>query len=418
MIEYVIKRNGETEKFSSDKLNKWAEYAAKVGGNWSEIAQKTFQRLQNYCKTTDIHDTMVAVCLDKKSMEYSRVASRLEYAEIRKGMQQKLGFDDRADFKTIYETFLNLGLWSKEDLPAYSSNLESIYQEVIKERLDYWQVKQWTEKYAIRYEGVVVETPHIGYIGIALALFGDTEEAKKFALQLVKGQTNLPTPALNGLRNGDWDTISCCVISAGDETDSIGVANYVAYRMTAKKAGIGIEYTTRSKGDSVKNGRVEHLGKWPIYKALDREVKLLTQVTRGGNATATILCIDPEIENAILWKSQRTDIEQRIDKLDYEFGYNDAFVEAVVKGKDWYLFSLADAPKLYELFYTASVDDYNSEVQSLLEKKVKHKKIPARELLGIFLTVRQETGRFYDNNLSRTNTHTPFVDVIRQSNLC
>ena len=418
MIEYVVKRDGSAEKFDCNKLNKWAEYATSTGGNWSEIAQKTFKRLQNYCKTTDIHDTMVAVCLDKKSLEYSRVASRLEYAEIRKGMQINLGFDDRSSFKTIYSKFLELGLWDKNSLPEYSENMEEVYKEVTSVRLEYWQVKQWTEKYAVKFDGDVVETPHIGYMGLALALFGNTPEAREYALALVNGKINLPTPALNGLRNGDWDTISCCVISAGDNVESIGAANYLAYRMTAKKAGIGIEYTTRSKGDSVKQGRVEHLGKHPILKTLDREVKTMTQITRGGNATATVLCIDPEIENLILIKSQRVDIEQRIDKLDYEFGYNDAFLQAVIKDEDWYLFSLADAPYLYDLFYTAFANEYNQEVQKLLSAGTKHKKLKARELLSSFLTVRQETGRYYDNNLTRTNQHTPFIDVIRQSNLC
>lgn len=418
MLEYVIKRDGSKEKFNPEKLNKWAEYATQVGGNWSEIAQQTFKRLQDNCKTTDIHDTMVAVCLDKKSLEYSRVASRLEYAEIRKGMQQQLNFDDRVDFKTIYKAFLDQGIWSKDELPAYSNNLEDIYSEVTKVHLDFWQVKQWIEKYSIKRNGVAIETPHLGYMGIALALFGDTQEAKEYALALVNGKINLPTPALNGLRNGDWDTISCCVISAGDNTDSLGTAHYIAYRMTAKKAGIGFEYTTRSKGDSVKGGRVEHLGKWPLLKTLDREVKCLTQITRGGNATVTMLCIDPEIENALLWKSQRVDIEQRIDKLDYEFGYNDAFLQAVIKNESWYLFSLADAPVLYELFYTAHAEEYNLEVTGLLTSGVKHKKVQARDILTSFLTVRQETGRYYDNNLTRTNQHTPFIDVIRQSNLC
>lgn len=418
MIEYVVKRDGSTEKFDPVKLNKWAEYATAVGGNWSEIAQKTFKRLQNYCKTTDIHDTMVSVCLAKQSLEYSRVASRLEFAEIRKGMQYKLGFDDRKDFKTIYAKLIEIGVWDKNSLPEYSEKIEQMYAEIITVRLDYWQVKQWVEKYAVKVDGVVVETPHIGYTGLALALFGDTDEAREYAMCLAQGKINLPTPALNGLRNGDWDTISCCVISAGDNVESIGAANYLAYRMTAKKAGIGIEYTTRSKGDSVKQGRIEHLGKHPILKTLDREVKTMTQITRGGNATATILCIDPEIENLILVKSQRIDIEQRIDKLDYEFGYNDAFLQAVIKDEPWYLFSLVDAPKLYDLFYTAFATECNQEVNLLLSNGVKHKKIQARELLGLFLTVRQETGRYYDNNLTRTNQHTPFIDVIRQSNLC
>ena len=418
MIEYVTKRDGSKEKFDSAKLNKWAEYATKVGGNWSEIAQKTFKRLQDGCSTSDIQETMVAVCLDKQSLEYSRVASRLEFAEIRKGMLNKFGIDDRASFKEIYNALLTNGVWDKGSLPEYSPAFEEWYEDVKQTRLEYWQVKQWVDKYACRIDDVVVETPHIGFLGIALALFGNDEKAKEYALGLVQGKINLPTPALNGLRNGDWDTISCCVISAGDDVDSIGVANYIAYRMTSKKAGIGIEYTTRSKDDPVKGGRVRHLGKWPILKTIDREVKTMTQITRGGNATVTVLCIDPEIESLLLYKSQRIDIEQRIDKLDYEFGYNDAFVQAVVENKDWYLFSLQDAPDVYEAFYTAKATEYNALVGDKVKNGVRHTKLKARDLLSTFLTIRQETGRYYDNNLTRTNTHTPFLDVIRQSNLC
>jgi ribonucleoside-diphosphate reductase alpha chain len=418
MIKTVIKRDGSKEPFQAEKLNRWAEYATKMGGSWSEIAQKTFKRLTDPCTSKDIHDIMVDVCLEKQTMEYSRIAARLEFAEIRKGMQHIFGVDDNNSFKEIFDKLIGHGLWDKSSLPEYNVLWEDWYQELRQTRMEYWQIKQWADKYAVRHNDVVVETPHIGLMGIALALYGDTQESFDYAKALVEGKVNLPTPALNGLRNGDWDTISCCVISGGDTVDSIGVADYLAYRMTAKKSGIGIEFTTRSKGDSVKNGRVKHLGKWNIYKMVDRSVKAMTQVTRGGNATVTVLAIDPEIENILFWKSQRVDIEQRIDKLDYEFGYNDAFFQAVVKNEPWYLFGLTDAPDLYDLFYYAKADTYNEAVNNHLNKGTKHKKISARDLLSKFLTVRQETGRFYDHNLTRTNEHTPFTDIIRQSNLC
>lgn len=739
-IKNVTKRDGSKEKFSPDKLNKWAEYAAEVGGNWSEIALKTFKRLNDDCTTQDIHETMIDVCIEYQSIEYSRVAARLEYAEIRKGMQYVLNFDDTESFKTILETFEDLNLWDGSTIPAYNPRWEKWFNTLKEQRFEYWQIKQWVDKYAIRIQDVIVETPAIGMLGIALSLFGDTALAFKYAQALVKGKINLPTPALNGCRNGDFDTISCCVISGSDTTESIGVAEHIAYRMTGKKAGIGIELTTRSKGDSVKGGRVKHLGKWPLYKHIDRSVKCMcyddetevltnngfklfrdlepedlvaqvhddrsltfvtpseyvalpfkgtmyhfhkkgvdvrvtdnhqmahrkinyddknrqmsegyefiradeftprrttawdfggeykgtykhltdfdrlqiayqadgslcentttvnsyrfsllkerkkeelfglldkngleyhntknnkvgysavdretgygtykifrikkpefelhknldwvydrdwtktaaleffeelskwdgdfknsgnqivcyntakkdcadavqyvatvanlrssinfydgcyrtyvydidcvtgeatkvdtseydgivycvtvpthvlvvrrngytnvcgnTQITRGGNATTTALCIDPEIENIILWKSQRIDIEQRIDKLDYSFGYNDAFLEAVVGDGDWYLFSIADAPKVYDAFYTYSAQKYNKVVDEHLSRNVPHKKIKARDLVKSYLTIRQETGRFYDINLTRVNTHTPFIDTIRQSNLC
>ena len=199
MIEYVTKRDGSKEAFDPSKLNKWAEYATKVGGNWSEIAQKTFKRLQDGCTTSDIHETMVSVCLDKQSLEYSRVASRLEFAEIRKGMLNKFGIDDRASFKEIYDALISAGVWDSNSLPSYNERFEDWYEEVKQTRLEYWQVKQWVDKYACRIDDVVVETPHIGFMGISLALFGNDVKARDYALGLVQGKINLPTPALTGV---------------------------------------------------------------------------------------------------------------------------------------------------------------------------------------------------------------------------
>lgn len=418
MIHNITKRDGSTEEFSSDKLNKWAEYATKVGGNWGEIARNTFKRLSEGCTSQDVHDTMIDVCLQKETIEYSRVAARLEVASIRKNMQYILSVDDRSNFKDIYEAMLDFGVWDDSVFPGYSPEWEEVYSNLSKIKMEYWQLKQWTDKYSCRIDDVVVETPAVGLLGIALSLLGDNQEAYEYAEALVNGEINLPTPALNGCRNGDFDTISCCVIEGGDTTESLGVANHIAYRMTAKKAGIGISLTTRTKGDNVKGGKVKHLGKSPLYKMVLNSVRSMTQISRGGNATMTIMAVDPEIENVLLWKSQRVDIEQRIDKMDYEFGYNDAFLKAVVEDSDWTLISYGDAPEVYDSFYVDSAEEYLEIVSKALGRGVKNTTVKARDLLKTYLTIRQETGRFYDNNLTRTNTHTPFLDVIRQSNLC
>lgn len=415
MIEYVVKRDGTVEKFSADKLNRWAEYATEVGGNWSDVALSTLKRLSNKCSTQDILQTMIDTCLYKETIEYSRIASRLEFAKVRKNMDYILNVNDSNSFKDILNTYLEWDIWDEETLPNYNPLWEEWYTELKNTRLEYWQVKQWGDKYACKIQDHTIETPHIGVLGIALAIHGDTDNAFNLAKALIEGKINLPTPALNGCRNGDFNTISCCVISCGDTTDSIGVANHIAYSMTAKKAGIGIEMTTRSKGSPVKGGRVKHLGKHPIYKMIDRSVKTLTQITRGGNATTTVTCLDPEIEEVILWKSQRSDIETRIDKLDYSFAYNNAFVEAVVNDKEWFLFDYKEASEVYDWFYKP-VSTYDEALA--FSKKYPCKTIKARDLLKLFLTTRQESGRFYDVNITRMNEHTPFLDYIRQSNLC
>lgn len=419
MIKEVIKADGSVEKFDLDKLSKWAKYASKVGGDWSELAIETFTKLPELCHSKDIHQAMIDVCYSKQDLVYSRVASRLETAQLRKNIERQLGIKvNKASFKEIRDTLIDNGVWCKETTPEYSEQQEDLFEELKQVDLESWQVSQWVDKYLLKLDGVTVETPVIAAIGIGLGLHGDTQDAYDLARDIIYSRTNLPTPVLNGIRNGDFNGVSCCVISAGDSVESIEVAQHLAVRMTAKKAGIGIEFTTRSKGSDVKGGRIKHLGKHPIYKHTDSGVKQFTQETRGGSATVGFTCIDPEVYNIALWKSQRIDIEQRLDRLDYSFIFNDAFLDAVINRKDWYLFDYNDAKAVHAAFYTHSVSDYNFLVDAHIKSGVKHEKVQALDLIKHVLMIRQETGRMYFFNVSRANTHTPFLDIIKLSNLC
>lgn len=418
MIKEVIKADGSIEKFDLDKLSKWAKYAAKVGGDWSELAIETFTKLPELCHSKDIHQAMIDVCYVKQDLVYSRVAARLETAQLRKNIERQLHIKvNKVAFKEIRDILIEKGIWCRDTIPVYSEKQEQLFEELKQVDLESWQISQWSDKYLLKYNDVVVETPVIAAIGIGLGLHGDTQDAYDLAADIVHSRTNLPTPVLNGIRNGDFNGVSCCVISAGDSVESIEVAQHLAVRMTAKKAGIGVEFTTRSKGSDVKGGLVKHLGKHSIYKHTDSGVKEFLQQTRGGSATVGFTCIDPEVYNIALWKSQRVDIEQRLDRLDYSFIFNDAFFDAVINRKDWYLFDYNDAKAIHAAFYTHSVSDYNFLVDAHIKSGVKHEKVQALDLLKHILMIRQETGRMYCFNVSRANTHTPFLDVIKLSNL-
>lgn len=413
----VIKRDGTIQPFDEAKLNRWASYAARDDVEWGIIARETFKRLPEVCTSQQIHETMINVCLAQESLEFSRFAARLLIASIRKNMEKHLGITDKDPFHKIEQHMHDAGLWDlwEEDDATY---LDDIYKDLYNYRFEYWQIKQWMDKYALKIDSDVVETPHIGLLGIAAGTFDDKEKIKTYANFLVQGYINLPTPVLNGVRNGDFDSISCCVISGGDSVDSIGVASHIAYKMTAKKAGIGIELTTRSIGAPVKGGRVEHLGKHPLYKEIDAAVKMFTQVSRGGSATVTYTCIDPELEKLLLLKTQKIDEKQRIDKIDYSLGYCDAFVEAVVQNKDWFLFDYLLHKEAHEALYNPKTTYADFEALANNYNIPSNSRIPARTILKSYLTSRQETGRIYCINLSRANSHTPFTDTIRLSNLC
>lgn len=417
MIKSIIKADGSEQPFDAKKINRWGQYAAKHGGDWTSVVLETVRRLPETAHSKDVHQTMIDVCVEKESIEYSRIAARLQLAAIRKHMDRHC-MRDTEDFTDIATKFCEMGVWSDKVIPKPNKRWNQWYYELYEIRLEHWQIVQFVDKYGLKYKGETIETPHIAALGIGLAHHGDSEKAFDLAKAILKGQVNLPTPALNGGRNGDFDAVSCCVITGGDSIPSIGVAEHIAYSMTAKKAGIGIEFQTRSKGAKVKGGRTTHLGKHGIYATVDKSVKMFTQVTRGGSATVSYVCIDPEVMDMLMWKTQKIDRERRLDKLDYAFVYNDAFVEAVRKNEDWYLFCLQDAPLVHESFYTDTVDGYKAIVQHAIGLGIPHIKVNAQDMLKRYLTSRQETGRLYCTNVSRANKHTPFTDRISLSNLC
>ena len=384
----IRKRSGELQLFDRSKIDRWAAFATQHAVDWKEVSDLTLQRLPPETTSAEIHAVMIDVCLDKESVNFSRVAARLLYAQLRKAMMLK-DISDKSDFHVIMKRFVSLGLWTEFD---YKPEMESQYAELYNTRLEYWQVKQWVDKYGLKLDGECIETPHMGALALGYSIFKD-DPAKAFELAkaVISGKLNLPTPVVNGVRNGDWNTISCSVIEGGDSIDSIAVADHLAYMQTARKAGIGIRYDTRSIGDPVRNGAVAHLGKLPIYSSTDKSVKMFTQVTRGGSATVTFSVYDPEVMEIIMVKSQRTPENKRIDKLDYSMAYDDNFLNAVIN---------------------------NETIQTESILGIKGESYKARDILKAFLTVRKETGRLYCVNLSVANRHTPFVDPITQSNLC
>jgi len=423
----VIKKDNTHVSFDTGKVRNWVVWGVREVKDLQErismeytILTETLSRLPERVTTEEIHQVMINVCLDKEEMEYSRVAGKLELASIYKNQERLLGLykPQTATFSEVLDIMESKGLWKGEwleDEALFDPKIDDWLIELESYDLEFWTVKQWSDKYSLSIDKLAVETPAIGCLGIAIAYHGVTDLAFEVAKDLITAKLNLPTPALNGCRNGNFNSISCCLLEGGDNTESVDVAEFIASQMTSKKAGIGITLDTRSKGDPVRGGEVTHLGKQPLYKAIEAAVKKYTQVTRGGSATMTFKAIDPDIEKILLFKTQKCDLATRVDKIDYNFAYNDAFAKAVLLDEDWYLFSKYWAPDIHDNFHSENYEDY---VRAELKKGTPHTKVKAMDIVKQFGASRGETGRMYCINVTTTNKHTPFIDIIHQSNLC
>jgi ribonucleoside-diphosphate reductase alpha subunit len=420
----VIKRDGRVENLNPSKINSMVEWAvhADLNVQWSEIVMDAMEKLGSAQLTSDnIQSALIKSCLDKDTESHNKVAGRLLLGDLRKKI--KFGKDDFTEF---YRYMVLNKFWIDMEL----SNWELCQAEkAINSNQDlkygYPTLRQFSDKYAIRdHDGQLLEHPQFMYMGIALARFKNYSMGRVISYynKISTHKISLPSPQLSTTRTPSNGGVSCVVITGGDTLQGIESAKHIAFLATAASAGIGIEMDVRSPGDDVRNGYAKAGGKLPHYRTLSAVVKEVKQSNRGGSATVTFTCFDPEVRNLLKLKLPRTPDDRKIDKLDYSFAVNSSFLRRAAKRQDWALVSRVDSPELHEAFYMADSELFDTIMDDVLANPlIKKQVVNAFDILDQFLESRQEIGRYYETNINHMNSHTPFnpaITPIRQSNLC
>lgn len=428
MTIYVLKRDNKRQLFDAHKINQWAKWADVSGEYWSGVVLQLKGRIRDGIATDDIQNNLIQICIDEEP-KLPQVAARLLMGKIYKELE--LNGVNKHDFVSAVDTLNSLGMWEYSSLDQ--DELETLGKAIDHSKdltYSYASVRQFYDKYALKVDGKVVETPQIAFMGIAIKLMAGSpvEEIIKFYQLLSDQVLNLPTPTLNGARTPLQPSPSCVVISGGDTIDSIGSALHSAYTYTAARGGIGIEFSVRAEGEPVKGGRVAHSGKNSIYRHTLASVNTLTQVTRGGSACVTYTCLDPEVEDLLTLKMQRTADSYRIDHLDYSLSVNNAFLRCVARNEPWLLASVRYAPKLHEAYYSGCEETFDKEYMNVWDEYLTEgtdlnkygKVVSAREVILKFISARAETGRNYLHFVDNANKYKPFIDEdkVRLSNLC
>lgn len=430
MIEKVIKRDSTIEDFSIEKLSKWGMWASVVGVDYKKLMFETFNRINKpICKTSELHDVFIKTCLDKKDEPHSKMAGRLYLGVVYK--RAFGGHDSIPSLVEVYHNLVNLGYWCNmgySDDELYVINSKIINHDIDKQ-YTYSQIKQIADKYGVKdkVNNQYFESPQFTFIRVAMACSMD-EKNSYVKLQFVESyykalaieqSLSAPTPNYSNLGTTNYGLASCCLIKANDTAPSIATAHYIADQMTCASSGIGHHLTSRSKGDGVKNGTIEHKGKLPYYRVLQASIKANVQSSRGGSATTYIICNDPEIYDLIKARSVTTPQEKRVGGIDYAFSHIKEFRKRVANNQDWPLFSYQGNEDLYESMYLKDTSIFEKK---LMEYEEKNKQsivyVNARQLMLSQLKEEYETGRAYEFNIDEVNRHTSFKEPIYQSNLC
>jgi ribonucleoside-diphosphate reductase alpha chain len=421
-INTVVKGDGTEVPFDADKPNKMAEWASNLGVCWSSVVLAAFRGLTDRCSTKDIQTALIDECASRRDKAHMEMAARLYTGTMYKNAHG--GFEVRPDLYDFYTDMVTSSIWEEMDYDA--SEIEYL-GEILDHDKDlnykYSTVKQITERYSKKRNGLNCETPQFTFMGISMKVMEvmpkerRLEDVIKLYTYLSDLKINMPTPFLSGLRTMFKGYASCAVWKGGDTAKSLDIVTSIAYDMTCAGAGLGGMIQTRSVGDSVRNGTIIHTGKLPYYRYIQGAVKATKQEQRGGGGTVHYTALDPEIETLLRLKHPTTVVEKQIRGLDYSVGTNKFFAEVANNNGMWMLMSYADCPELHEALYGCS--EKFAEIYKEYERSVKPRTyIDAKDLLKLALNQRSDTGRIYFHWTDELNLHTPFKETIYSLNLC
>ena len=425
MIKTIIKRDGSLEEFSPKKVNGWGEWAAKTLGthvNWSAIVIEAVSKCPEICSSKQLQETLISTCLSQKTWEYNRMAGRL-YSNL---LDRIIYDNKKPTIQQLHETLFNDGLMVKL---GYDDSDYAEIEKIIDHKQDlkypHYQINQIRFKYSLRnkVDNKEYETPQFVYMRMAMALAENEKEnrithVQKWYEHFSHNRINPPTPNFVNLGTSLKGYASCCLYSTSDDAQSLAAGDHIAYMMTCMSAGIGSHIKTRSLGDPVRGGVIQHQGKLPYYRALVGAVQANLQNGRGGAATVHYTAYDPEVEVIQKLRHPMTPTNKKIAGCHYSFGSNKSFARKVARNEDVALFSYLDQPELYEAQYAKDQKVFDKLYEEYVNSGKVKIKLNARELLLGALTQSYETGVHYLHQTDTMNQHTPHKDIIYSSNLC
>jgi ribonucleoside-diphosphate reductase alpha chain len=306
------------------------------------------------------------------------------------------------------------------------AEVESVINHALDFKCAHYELHQLRLKYALRNKttGEEYESSQFVYMRMAMALAEQSpkevrmQDVAKWYEHLSHKRLNAPTPNFVNLGTELDGYASCCLYTTKDSVASLACGDHIALMMTAMSAGIGSHIKTRSIGDSVRNGLIEHQGKLGYYRSTIGAIGANLQNGRGGAASIFYTAYDPEVSMIQKLKNPMTPDSKRARGADYAFMFNKFFARKVAKNEEVALFSYKDAPDLYEAMFSKDGSLFEKLYNQFLVSDNKRTMVNARSVAVGALNEGIETGRHYLANMEAINQHTPFKEQINSSNLC
>lgn len=423
----VVKRNGEREMFSFDKILKRVTCLGKdhLSINYTSLVQKIIDRLYDGIHTSLIDELTAQQCasLITTHYDYGILASRILISNHHKNTS--------SDYKEVIEK-----LYQYKDVNGKASPLvnQAFYDIVMEmhekfqnllnyERdylFSYFGFKTLERAYLIRLNEVIVERPQHMWLRVAIAIHGrDFEKVRTTYNYMSQKYFTHATPTLFNAGLQRQQMSSCYLLTMQDDSiEGIYETLTDCAKISKWAGGIGLScHNIRASGSHIRGTNGTSNGLVPMLRVFNNTARYVDQGGGRRNGSFAIY-LEPwhkDIYNFLEMKKNHGDEEQRARDLFYALWIPDLFMERVQEGAEWTLMcpdecqGLSDVyGEAFEMLYT----DY--------EKQGRGQKISARTLWFKILDSQIETGTPYMlyKDACNRKSNQQNLGTIKSSNLC
>jgi len=249
---------------------------------------------------------------------------------------------------------------------------------------------------------------------------GDKEVARTIADEIINQRYQPATPTfLNAGRKRRGELVSCFLVQATDDMNSIGRVINSALQLSRIGGGVGVNLSNlRAAGDPIKQIENASSGVIPVMKLLEDSFSYSNQLGQRNGAGAVYLNVfHPDIVSFLSTKKENADEKIRVKTLSLGLVVPDKFYELAAHDEQMYLFSPYDVERIYNrpFAYVDITKEYENMVNN---EEIRKSKISARELENEISKLQQESGYPYIVNIDTANRENPVYGTITMSNLC
>jgi ribonucleoside-diphosphate reductase alpha chain len=419
---FVIKRNGEKQEVSFDKILKRIKSLGKDSGmtnvNYSSLCLKVIDQLYDGIPTAKLDELAAEQCASMNTIhyDYGKLASLISISNLQKKTS--------GDFFSVGELLHANDLLSNEVWECIQQNRDRINAAIDYKRdflIDFFGFKTLERAYLMRVNKVIQERPQHMWMRVSLGIHSNNIDK---ALETYDYMSRLvfthATPTLFNAGTLRPQLSSCFLLTM--EKDSIeGIYDTLKdCAMISKWAGgIGLDISkVRCEGSHIKGTNGSSNGIVPMLRVFNSTARYVDQ--GGGKRQGSFaIYMEPhhgDIQNFLELRKNHGDEELKARDLFYGLWISDYFMRCVKEDADWYLFCPNEAPGLSDVYGEA----YEKLFNQYVEEKRYRKQIKARELWFQILDSQMETGTPYMlyKDACNKKSNQQNLGIIRSSNLC